>query len=114
MDIWESNAYATALTPHPCNHTGLYECSGADCTWNGVCDQWGCGYNPYAVGNLNYFGPKEVVDTSRTITVVTQFPTFPNGTLKEIRRLYVQNGKVIQNAAVNVSPVLFSTVSQEG
>lgn len=34
---------------------------------------------------------------------MTQFPTFPNGTLKEIRRLYVQNGKVIQNAAVNIT-----------
>jgi cellulase len=34
--------------------------------------------------------------------VVTQFPA-ENGVLKEIRRLYVQDGKVIQNAAVNVT-----------
>lgn len=103
MDIWESNEYATALTPHACNQTGLYECTGEECTFDGVCDEYGCGYNPYAVGNLDYYGPQEVVDTSRTITVVTQFPTFPNGTLKEVRRLYVQDGKIIQNAAVNVT-----------
>jgi len=35
-------------------------------------------------------------------TVVTQFPAV-NGILKEIRRLYVQDGKVIVNAAVNIT-----------
>ncbi|KAJ4298961.1 hypothetical protein N0V90_004205 [Kalmusia sp. IMI 367209] len=45
------------------------------------------------------------VDTGKPFTVVTQFITSDgsaNGTLKEIRRLYVQAGKVIQNAKVNV------------
>lgn len=103
MDIWEANAYATALTPHPCNQTGLYQCTGVECSWSGVCDQWGCSNNPYSEGALHYYGPKETVDTTKTMTVVTQFPTFPNGTLKQIRRLYVQDGKVIQNAYFNVS-----------
>jgi cellulase len=103
MDIWEANAKATGMTPHTCNHTGLYQCTGAECTWDGVSDQWGCGYNPYANGNHDYYGPGMKVDTNKKFTVVTQFPTFPNGTLKEIRRLYVQDGKVIQNAPVNIT-----------
>jgi cellulase len=103
MDNWEANEYATALTPHTCNQTGLYECSGEECTWNGVCDQWGCSWNPYALGNEHFYGPKRTVDPTRKVTVVTQFLTFPNGTLKEIRRLFVQDGKAIQNAAVNVT-----------
>jgi len=47
-----------------------------------------------------YYGPGLTVDTSRPFTVVTQFPAV-NNKLTEIRRLYVQDGKVIQNAAVN-------------
>jgi len=105
----EANKEATALTPHSCNHTGLYKCTGAECTWDGVCDQWGCGYSPYSNGNPGYYGPGLTVDTNKVFTVVTQFPTFPNGTLKEIRRLYVQNGKVIQNAVVNTGSVLDGT-----
>lgn len=70
---------------------------------DGVCDQWGCGINPYANGNPGYYGPGLKVNTKKVFTVVTQFPTFPNGTLKEIRRLYVQNGKVIPNAGVNIT-----------
>jgi cellulase len=103
MDIWEANEYATALTAHTCNQTGLHECSGEECSWSGVCDQWGCGYNPYELGNRQFYGPNGKVQSNRKVTVVTQFPTFRNGTLKEIRRLYVQNGKVIQNAAINAT-----------
>ena len=43
------------------------------------------------------------MDTGKTVRVVTQFPTFPNGTLKSINRLYIQNGKIIKNAYVNVT-----------
>src|SRR6185295_13730757 len=76
--------------------------------YKGVCDKDGCDINPYRNGNKSYYGlgPDHVVDTSKTLTVVTQFLTTDGtaaGALKEIRRLYVQDGKVIQNAAVNVA-----------
>ena len=74
MDIWEANKEATALTPHTCNITGLYECQGSLCSFNGSCDQWGCSYNPYNNGNHGYYGPGLQVDTSKPFTVVTQFP----------------------------------------
>jgi cellulase len=100
MDIWEANMEATSIAPHTCNQTGLYKCSGAECGFNGVCDQWGCSYNPYRNGAKDYYGPGLKVDTSRPFTVVTQFPASENGTMYAIRRLYVQDGKVIQNAAL--------------
>ncbi|KAJ5370352.1 uncharacterized protein N7496_006444 [Penicillium cataractarum] len=106
MDIWEANARSTGYTPHACNITGLYECSGDECGSSGVCDKSGCGYNPYALGAHDYYGYRKNVDTTKRFTVVTQFVTDDNtahGTLSQIRRLYVQNGKVIQNAVVNVS-----------
>ncbi|KAL2106259.1 hypothetical protein VUR80DRAFT_6992 [Thermomyces stellatus] len=100
LDIWEANARATHLAPHPCNQTGLYTCTGPECEQDGVCDKDGCSYNPYRVEAFDYYGPELRVDTSRPFTVVTQFPADEDGNLVEIRRLYVQDGKVIQNAKV--------------
>jgi cellulase len=100
MDIWEANKMATSIAPHTCNQTSLYECTGAECSFDGVCDQWGCSYNPYALGNPDYYGPGLTVDTNRPFTVVTQFPAV-DGVLKEIRRLYVQDGKVINNVLIS-------------
>jgi cellulase len=102
MDIWEANSKATQIAPHTCNQTGLYECTGDECGSNGVCDKNGCGYNTFVVGDKEFYGTGLTVDTSRPFTVVTQFPAV-KGTLQQIRRLYVQDGKVIQNAAVNVT-----------
>ena len=103
MDIWEANSRATAFTPHTCNHTGVYQCTGAECAFNGVCDKNGCAYNAYGNGNHEYYGRGLQVDTTRPFSVVTQFPTDKFDHLTEIRRLYVQDGKVIQNAAINVT-----------
>lgn len=91
---------ATSIAPHTCNQTSLYECTGAECSFDGVCDQWGCSYNPYALGSAEYYGPDLTVDTNRPFTVITQFPAV-GGVLKEIRRLYVQDGKVIDNVAIS-------------
>jgi cellulose 1,4-beta-cellobiosidase len=110
MDIWEANREATAFTPHPCNVTGVYRCKGADCgnpdKYAGVCDKDGCDYNPYRLGQLGFYQPNATVDTSKPFTVVTQFLTTTGdgkGDLREIRRLYVQGGKVIENALVQVA-----------
>ncbi|KAH7321982.1 concanavalin A-like lectin/glucanase domain-containing protein, partial [Rhexocercosporidium sp. MPI-PUGE-AT-0058] len=104
MDIWEANAAATSIAPHTCNQTSLYKCTPGECAFDGVCDKWGCAYNPYGQGNKKYYGRGLKVDTNRPFTVVTQFPEV-NGVMTEIRRLYVQDGKVIKNAAVNTTGV---------
>lgn len=104
MDIWEANSRSTTYVPHPCNMTGYVECSGAECAREGICDKPGCGYSPYRTGNNDYYGRNDgfKVDTTRPFTVVTQFPADKCGRLKSIHRQYVQDGKVIQNAPVNV------------
>ena len=102
MDIWEANARAEQIAPHVCSHPGVYGCTGAECTFDGVCDKNGCGHNPYVLGNKEYYGPGFTVDTKRPFSVVTQFPA-ENGKLTQIRRLYVQDGKVIENASVNIT-----------
>lgn len=109
MDIWEANRAATAFTPHPCNVTGLYKCTGALCgtgdKYSSVCDRDGCDWNGYRLGQVSFYQPNATVDTTRKFTVVTQFLTTTGnstGDLREIRRLYVQDGKVIENAIVQV------------
>ncbi|KAK1952076.1 family 7 glycosyl hydrolase [Colletotrichum sublineola] len=104
LDIWEANTRATHIAPHPCSQPGLYKCVGDECEQAGVCDKAGCSWNPNVINATHYYGTgdKFTVDTTRKFTVVTQFPS-ENGKLKELRRLYVQDGKVIQNNVVNIN-----------
>lgn len=85
MDILEANTKATAMTGHPCNGNN--------------CDKGGCGYNPYASGQRNFWGPGQTVDTSKTFTVVTQFQT-SSGRLTSITRKYIQNGRQINSGTI--------------
>ncbi|GLB38003.1 putative glycosyl hydrolase 7 (cellulase C) family protein [Lyophyllum shimeji] len=106
MDVWEANNVAAAYTPHPCTQSGLVRCSGTSCggtnnRYGSECDPDGCDFNSYRMGDTTFYGKGLTVDTSQKFTVVTQFIA-SGGTLSEIRRLYVQNGKVIQNSKVNI------------
>jgi cellulose 1,4-beta-cellobiosidase len=115
MDIWEANSISEAYTPHPCTVDGQYRCGGGtadDCgdtdRTAGVCDKSGCDFNSYRNGVLNYYGPGMTIDTTKKITVVTQFLTSDgtaSGALTEIRRFYVQNGVSIANSHVNLAGV---------
>lgn len=106
MDIWEANKISTAYTPHPCKSLTQQSCEGDACggtysttRYAGTCDPDGCDFNPYRQGNKTFYGPGSNfnVDTTKKVTVVTQFIKGSNGKLSEIKRLYVQNGKVIGN-----------------
>ncbi|KAL0959861.1 hypothetical protein HGRIS_011534 [Hohenbuehelia grisea] len=117
MDIWEANKISTAYTPHPCStNGGPYRCSGIECgdgadRYKGVCDKDGCDFNSFRMGNKEFLGPGKTVDTNKKITVVTQFITSDgtaNGALTEIRRIYVQDGKVIANSNSNIPGVTTS------
>jgi cellulose 1,4-beta-cellobiosidase len=112
MDIWESNSVATAVTPHVCTVAGQTRCEGTQCgdmpdnRYGGVCDKDGCDFNSWRMGNKTFYGPNMIIDTTKPFTVVTQFLTSGNsdtGTLNKINRIYVQNGKVIQNSDSNFS-----------
>ena len=111
MDVWEANINSAAVTPHVCNVQGQTRCSGTQCgdgdeRYDGICDKDGCDFNSFRMGNQTFLGPGKTVNTNSKFTVVTQFLTSDNtttGTLHEIRRLYVQNGKVIANSKTNIA-----------
>ena len=122
MDIWESNSISTAYTAHVCTVQGQTRCEGIACgdtdagqRHNGVCDKDGCDFNPYRLGDKTFFGPSNfTIDTTKPFTVVTQFITADgtdNGVLSEIRRLWVQNGKVIQSNNVTVGGKNYNSVT---
>jgi len=114
MDIWEANSMATAYTPHPCDMDGQLKCEGLECgdtdkgeRYLGVCDKDGCDINPYRMGNPNFYGrgSQFAVDTTKKMTVVTQFLTTDGtdtGDLSEIRRFYVQDGQIIASPSSTI------------
>jgi len=91
MDIWEANSLTTVYTTHPCNGNS--------------CDAWGCSLNAYTRGAQNFYcrGGGCQVDSTKPHTVVTQFITTDgtdNGSLSEIKRFYVQEGRRIEIPSV--------------
>ncbi|KAM7202999.1 glycoside hydrolase [Naviculisporaceae sp. PSN 640] len=119
MDIWEANALAQTHTPHPCVvDRAIYKCQGeTECGQpEGVCDKWGCSYNPYSHGFKEYYGRDLTVNTNKKFTVVTQFITDngkDDGTLSEIKRVYIQDGKVIKNQAVTVGGKVTDSITNQ-
>ncbi|KAI1846612.1 hypothetical protein JX265_009084 [Neoarthrinium moseri] len=96
IDVWESNSHSFALTPHPCQNNAYHVCEKSGCggtysedRFAGDCDANGCDYNPYRVGNKNFYGKGKTVDTSKKFTVVTQFNN------NNLTQFFVQNGKKI-------------------
>ncbi|EHL02858.1 putative 1,4-beta-D-glucan cellobiohydrolase B [Glarea lozoyensis 74030] len=115
MDIWEANSISTAYTPHPDDKVTQSRCTGDACggtysadRYAGTSDPDGCDFNSYRQGNKTFYGPGKTVDTNSVMTVVTQFLTntgTESGTLSEIKRFYVQNGKVIPNSVSTIAGV---------
>lgn len=105
MDIWEANSFATAYTPHPCDINEAHTCQGNSCggtysddRYGGSCDPDGCDFNTARQGNETFYGPGLTIDSTKKVTVVTQFHTDSSGGLSDITRFYVQDGVVFANA----------------
>lgn len=119
MDIWEANKISAAYTPHPCSVDQQTRCTGTDCgigaRYSSMCDADGCDFNSYRMGDTSFYGAGLMVDTNRVFTVVTQFITSDgtsSGTLNEIRRFYVQNGKVVPNSLSKISGVKGNSITE--
>jgi len=119
MDVWEANSVSTALTPHSCQPEGYSVCEDTACggtysldRYAGSCDANGCDFNPYRVGVKDYYGKGMTVDTSKKMTVVTQF-IGSGSNLQELKRFYVQNGKVIPNPQPTVPGMTGNSITQE-
>ncbi|KXH35616.1 glycosyl hydrolase family 7 [Colletotrichum salicis] len=97
IDVWESNAYAYALTPHPCENNNYHVCEGSNCggtysedRYGGGCDANGCDYNPYRMGNPDFYGPGKTIDTTKKFTVITRFAP------DRMYQVFIQDGNTIE------------------
>jgi cellulose 1,4-beta-cellobiosidase len=121
LDLWEANAISQAYTPHTCSAVGQVRCSGTSCgdiddtnpdsRYEGMCDKDGCDLNPYRYGNTMFYGNGSAftVDTSKPMTVVTQFITIDgtdDGDLAEIKRIYIQDNVVINSPPITIPRTL--------
>jgi len=116
MDIWEANSISTAYTPHPCTGTGLQECTGTACgdgdnRYGGVCDKDGCDFNSYRMGVRDFYGPGMTLDTTKKMTVVTQF-VGSGSSLSDIKRFYIQGGKVFANSDSTIEGVTGNSITE--
>jgi len=118
--IREANSISTAYTPHPCTTVGQHRCSGDECggtysdtRYAGTCDPDGCDFNSYRQGVKDFYGPGMTVDTTKKFTVVTQFIKGSDGVLNEIKRFYVQDGKVIPNSESRIPGTSGNSVNPE-
>lgn len=100
IDVWESNSHSFALTPHACE-IGFNdyhvcgdddECGGtySEDRYAGRCDANGCDYNPYRMGNPDFYGEGKTLDTSQPFTVVTQFES------DNLHQFFIQGGQQIE------------------
>lgn len=118
MDLWEANSMGMAYTPHPCQTSAQHICQGDACggtysaeRYGGDCDPDGCDWNPYRMGNKDFYGKGLTVDTSKKFTIVTQF-TGSGSSLSEIKQYYVQGGtKFYQQNSTWPSLTGYSTIT---
>ncbi|KAF9632620.1 putative glycoside hydrolase family 7 protein [Lasiodiplodia theobromae] len=125
VNAGSANSQATALTPHVCaaDIVGQVRCNGTECgdgdnRYGGVCDKDGCDFNPYRMGNETFYGSNgSVIDTTKKMTVITQFITSDNttdGDLVEIRRKYVQDGQLFENSYADFDTLAkFNSISDD-
>jgi len=121
FDVWESNSISTAFTAHACNNTKAKRCEspeecGDDVTttgghvghrFDGICDKNGCDYQPWRLGQKDFWGPgpEFTIDTTKTMRAVTQFITHDHtdtGRLVEVRRTWRQGNTVIHTPSLQV------------
>lgn len=125
MDIWEANKISQAYTLHPCQNDEAKRCTGIECgnnetgdRYNGTCDKDGCDFGTYRLGNHTFYGPGSEFDvnTEQPFQVITSFVTedgTDNTDVVEVRRKYVQNGKVIETPKIQVGDKEFDSITDE-
>jgi hypothetical protein len=104
FDLQEGNSRAMIFRAQPCDHRGWSK--------DGECASPGCGYNAYLLGLKDFWG--RTINPRSKVTVVTQFVT-AGSTLTEIRRIYIQGGKLYRNPSVKLpgDSREFSALSEE-
>jgi hypothetical protein len=90
--LQEANNRAMSFRAQPCDHAGSSK--------DGECAAPGCGYNAYRFGLTEFWG--RTINPRQKLTVITQFVS-AGPALTEIRRIYIQGGRLFQNPPVKIA-----------
>ncbi|KAM7210485.1 Exoglucanase 1 [Rhypophila decipiens] len=100
MAVWNSNAHSYQISSHLCPQKEYVACKDRSCDYYipysddedrlPRCDRVGCGYNPFQMGNRDFYGKGKILDTSRNFTVVTRFEQ------DRVNQFFLQDGKKIE------------------
>lgn len=126
IDLWEANKISTAFTMHSCETPDdkPFRCSGKDCgdngedRFSGVCDKNGCDMSSYRLGETDFYGPGPAfqVDSTKPVTVTTQFMTddgTDSGTISRVKQFYTQDGKTIEHPTYQINGKSHNSISSE-
>jgi hypothetical protein len=103
FDFQEGNSEALIFRAQPCPHDGQAKSPGQ-------CDSPGCGFNAYRFGDKDFWGV--TLNPALKVTVVTQFVA-TSATLTEVRRLYVQGGRVFKNPTVEFDKIEYNAITDD-
>merc|ERR1712150_323553 len=86
--------------------------------FEGVCDKNGCDFATNRLGEKSFYGPGSSfqLDSTKKMTVVTQFVTddgTDSGTVNEVRRFYIQDGKKIETPTVTLEGKQFDSITKD-
>ncbi|KAH8171532.1 glycosyl hydrolase family 7 domain-containing protein [Sarocladium implicatum] len=99
MSLWNSNKVSYTMASKPCINHEYDPCETDNCGHlgsilpNRCAREEGCDHNPYRLGNDDFFGPGNTVDTNASFTVVTQFQE------SGVNQYFIQDGKRIDPPA---------------
>jgi cellulose 1,4-beta-cellobiosidase len=105
VNVWDANTMATSFAAHSCDGSAN-------------CDREGCDFNPFRLGSQFFYGPGlgYHLDSTKPFTVVTQFLTANHNDespLVEIKRFYIQNGKIIDNPSAPYLSGSYNSLSDD-
>ncbi|KAI9166322.1 Exoglucanase 1 [Paramyrothecium foliicola] len=97
FDVLNSNAHSYLMSSKPCKNPGYEVCDASWCDPEKVlygedfaCDKYGCEYQPYRLGNKDFYGRGKILDTGKPFTVVTRFEE------ERVTQFFIQDGKKIE------------------
>ncbi|KAI8446517.1 glycoside hydrolase [Phakopsora pachyrhizi] len=119
VDVWQANQVSQTFSAHPCISNKPVTCHGMSCKPDTLCaSSHSCDFSSLRAADRNFYGTSKTINTMKKFRVVTQFITddgTSSGDLVEIRRLYVQDDKVIENTRILVprQSFAFNSVTDE-
>ena len=110
FSLFDANMISASMSAHPCTYLDDYRCEGNTCgegdaRYSGLCDKDGCDLNTFRGGNTTFYGPVQnedsdfTIDTTKKMTVVTQFLTLNHTTYDDpivnVTRIFIQGDKIL-------------------